>query len=297
MDIDSEDVLSKATKVMPPVKIKIEKSAEAGIEEEADEEEDAEEVAGDGEEESDDEFGFAGISIRPEDVVKSLEDAKKNVNGGNRDGGKQSLKCTMYVFDPPASPNKFIIVPRVKYINNSRDCFKFKPSFLKIAFAGIARASANFYIKQLEECKVLSMRKVPHGSDVVSKNDKDYADLVLCCIFEKGEIESKDNAKHSMVKMMNKLFATKQFKEYYTGVLREKGQGILCLMKPTEDDLWTALGEKRFKVVDAKHLDGIFLNSDIMMLMRNIFGKGSTMGMSQDMVTFAWKSGEDPAGL
>ena len=129
------------------------------------------------------------------------------------------------------------------------------------------------------------------------RTTKDYADLVLCCIFEKGEIESKDNAKHSVVKMMNKLFATKQFKEYYTGVLKEKGQGILCLMKPTEDDLWTALGEKRFEVVDAKHLDGIFLNSDIMMLMRNIFGKGSTMGMSQDMVTFAWKSGEEPAGL
>ena len=69
MDINSEDMLSTATKVMHPVKIKITKSAEAGIEEEADEEEDMEEIAGDGEEESDDEFGFTGISIRPEDVV------------------------------------------------------------------------------------------------------------------------------------------------------------------------------------------------------------------------------------
>ena len=84
------------------------------------------------------------------------------------------------------------------------------------------------------------------------RTTKDYADLVLCCIFEKGEIETKDNAKHCMVKVMNKLIATMQFKEYYAGVLKEKGRGILCLMQPIEDDLWSALGEKHFKVVHAK---------------------------------------------
>jgi len=165
--------------VVHPVDVKIEKGTE-------DREEDNSESAGAGGdiEESDDEFGLLIIPTKPEDFNCNI--ATTNSHGGDDTPGKQSgLKYFMQVFDIKGL-EQFLVVPQIKFANNKRDCFKFKANCVELVLVAMSETASNFYLKELLNSIVLPIRKVPHGSDLVSKNEKDYANRALVCTFNKG---------------------------------------------------------------------------------------------------------------
>jgi len=288
--VASPDDVRVVLGVVHPVDVKIEKGAEDNEEDESELE-----VTGVDLEDSDDEFGLSVIPTKPEDINRSI--AVANSRGGDDTSGKRSgLKYFMQVFDIKGS-DQFLVVPRIKYANNKRDCFKFKASYVKLAVSAMSEMASNFYLKQLLNSKVLPIRKVPHGSDIVSKNEKDYVDQVLVCTFNKGRLEDKDEAIDVVVKMMSKTLASEAFKEYYIGVLKEKGPGILKLMDVEKDELFEVLKAKRFDRVDEEALDALFVNVDIVNLLKQAFGKkAGTDKLADNVAAFGWKDGK-PAGV
>ena len=285
----SPDDVRVVEDVVHPVKIKIEKSTE-----ESDEEKTGTDGIDDDSVESDDEFGLSTIPTKPEDINRNILAA--NNRGGEDTSGKRSgLKYFMQVFDVKDS-DSFLVVPRVKYANNKRDCFKFKASYVKLALSAMSEKASNFYLKQLVNSKVFPIRKVPHGSDIVSKNDKDYVDQVLVCTFNKSQFDGKDEAVDVVVKMMSKALASEAFKEYYIGVLKEKGPGILKLMDTEKDDLFTVLKTKCFDRIDEEALDALFVNVDIVHLLKQAFGKKVDGDkLPNAIAAYGWKDGK-PAG-
>ena len=288
--VSSPDDVRVVLDVVHPVDVKIEKGAEDNEEDESELE-----VTGVDLEDSDDEFGLSVIPTKPEDINRSI--AVANSRGGDNTSGKRSgLKYFMQVFDIKGS-DQFLVVPRIKYANNKRDCFKFKANYVKLAVSAMSEAASNFYLKQLLNSKVLPIRKVPHGSDIVSKNEKDYVDQVLVCTFNKGRLENKDDAIDVVVKMISKTLASEAFKEYYIGVLKEKGPGILKLMDVEKDELFEVLKAKRFDRVDEEALDALFVNVDIVNLLKQAFGKkAGTDKLADNVAVFGWKDGK-PAGV
>ena len=91
----------------------------------------------------------------------------------------------MQVFDIKGL-EQFLVVPQIKFANNKWDCFKFKANCVELVLVAMSETASNFYLKELLNSIVLPIRKVPHGSDLVSKNEKDYANRALVCTFNKG---------------------------------------------------------------------------------------------------------------